>query len=235
MFDNNKNKNQETWDSIAKSFDKTRSKPWKQCMDFIKTLKQSDIVIDIGCGNGRHLIPCAEQCKQVIGLDISRELLFIAKNKLAEKKLKNVIFFHSDAIYIPLKNESVDTVLYIASLHNIQGKEKRIQSLIELKRILKKDGSALISVWSRWQDKYRKQFFKKWFISKSKSEFGDIDIYWRQHGLNIPRFYHLYSKREFLEDITKAGLEIEEIESTKISSNKYPDNFFALVKKLEIN
>jgi len=122
-------------------------------------------------------------------------------------------------------------VLYIASLHNIKDREKRIQSLKELKRILKKDGVALISVWSRWQDKYRKMFLKKWFFKKNKSEFGDIDIYWRQYGLNIPRFYHLYSKKEFLEDLSKSGLKIVEFESVKMHSKKFADNYFVIVKK----
>ncbi len=224
-------KNQEIWNCIAESFDKTRSKPWKICIDFINTLKKTDYVVDMGCGNGRHLVLCAEKCKQATGLDISRELLFIAKNNLAEKKLKNVIFLHSDVTFIPIKNESVDAIIYIACLHNIKSKEKRLQSLKELKRILKKEGTALISVWSRWQDKYRKLFFKKWFIQTDKSEFGDIDIYWKQDGFNIPRFYHLYSKKEFIEDLTKAGLKIEKIESIKLCSKKYTDNYFALIKK----
>ncbi|MDH7507519.1 MAG: class I SAM-dependent methyltransferase, partial [Candidatus Thermoplasmatota archaeon] len=188
MIDNIK-KNQETWDLISKSFDKTRQKPWKQCIDFIKKLKKTDTVIDIGCGNGRHLVICAEHCKKVIGLDLSKELLHIAKEKLEEKKLTNAIFLHSDARFIPLKNESVDAALYIASLHNIHGKENRIQSLKELKRILKKEGTALISVWSKWQDKYRKIFLKKFLLKKEELEFGDIDIYWKQHNLNVPRFY----------------------------------------------
>jgi ubiquinone/menaquinone biosynthesis C-methylase UbiE len=125
----------------------------------------------------------------------------------------------------------VDAVLYIASLHNIKGKNRRIQSLKEVKRILKKGGKAQISVWSRWQDKFRKQFFKKWFIQTGADEFGDIDIYWRQHGLNIPRFYHLYSKKEFLKDISEAGLELLEIQDVKMYSKKHPDNYFAVLKK----
>lgn len=231
MVENNSSKNQETWDYIAESFDKTRSKPWKLCIDFINTLKGTNIVVDLGCGNGRHLIPCAKQCKLAFGLDISEELLLIAKNKLMENKLKNVVFLHSDVLNLPIKNDTIDAVLFIASLHNIKGKEKRIKSLKELKRILKKDGRALISVWSRWQDRYRVLFFKKWFTQIDKSDFGDINIYWRQHGLNIPRFYHLYSKKEFIEDIKKAGLNIERIVSIKIRSKKHSDNFFAFVNK----
>ena len=231
MIDDTVRKNQETWNCIAKSFDKTRTKPWKQCIDFVKNLNITETIVDMGCGNGRHLIICAEYSKHVIGLDLSKELLFIAKNKMEEKNIKNAIFLHSDVKFIPIKNETVDAILYIASLHNISGRHNRIQSLRELKRILKKDGVALISVWSRWQDKYRKLFFKKWFRCTSKSDFGDIDIYWRQHNLNIPRFYHLYSKKELIEDLTKAGLKIKKIESVKLHSQKYPDNFFAIVIK----
>lgn len=64
-----------------------------------------------------------------------------------------------------------------------------------------------------------------------QAEFGDINIYWRQHGLDIPRFYHLYSKREFLSDLRKADLEIIDIQDVKMYSEKHPDNYFAVVKK----
>jgi len=94
-------KNQITWDSIAHSFDSTRRRPWKQCIDFINNLKETDLAVDMGCGNGRHLVLCAENCKQVIGLDISRVLLNIAKYKLKEKKLNiddKVISFFPESL-----------------------------------------------------------------------------------------------------------------------------------------
>jgi len=222
-------KSEDTWNSIAHSFDSTRRKPWAECIDFIKTLPKDSLVADVACGNGRHLIPCAKHCKQVIGVDVSKELLKITQNKLNE--LNNVELIHSDAVNIPLKENSADAVLFIAALHNIAQRYRRIKSLKEINRILKPNGEAIISVWSRWQDKFRRQFFKKWFTQIGKSEFGDIDIYWRQHGLDIPRFYHLYSKKEFVSDIHQAGLEIVEIRGVKLQSKKYPDNFFAVVKK----
>ncbi|MDH7517029.1 MAG: methyltransferase domain-containing protein [Candidatus Thermoplasmatota archaeon] len=222
---------EETWDAIAESFDKTRNKPWDICLDFIKTLKKTDVVADIGCGNGRHLIPCAKQCKNAIGVDISSKLLGIIKKKLLENNLKNTVLLYSDATSIPIKDGSVDAVIFVASLHNIKGRDNRVKALKEIKRVMKKGGKALISVWSRWQDKYRKQFFKKWFTQIGKSEFGDIDICWRQHGLDIPRFYHLYSRKEFIDDIKKSGLKIEKIENIKIASKKYPDNYFVVVTK----
>ena len=222
---------EKTWDTIAKSFDQTRRKPWNECLDFIEKLPKESIVADIGCGNGRHLIPCAKHCKKVIGIDLSKELLDIVKEKLDFEKIKNVTLFHADATNIPVGDESVDAVLYIAALHNIKGRNNRIKSLKEIKRILKKNGVAQISVWSRWQDKYRKQFFNKWFAQTGELEFGDINIYWRQHGLDIPRFYHLYSKKEFQKDLKEAGFKIAEIKDVKMHSKRYPDNYFSITKR----
>ena len=153
-YENNEN----TWDSIAKSFDSTRRKPWKQCIEFIETLSNNDTVVDIGCGNGRHIFPCSNNCRKVIGLDISRELLCIVKKKLNENKIRNISLIHSDFTNIPIKNDALDAVLFIASLHNIRGRENRIQALRGLKRVLKINGRAIISVWSRWQDKYKSTY-----------------------------------------------------------------------------
>ena len=224
-------KSKDTWNSIAKSFDSTRRKTWKECIDFIDNLSKNCIVADIGSGNGRHLIPCAKHCKKVIGLDVSDELLKIVQKKVDENKLNNVELIQSDAVNIPFKNNSVDAILFIATLHNIPERRRRINALEEINRILKPDGTAIISVWSRWQDKFRQRFVSRCFKRYERKEFGDIKLHWRQHGLNVPRFYHLYDKREFSNDLKKAGLEIIEIQNAKIHSKKYPDNYFAIVKK----
>jgi alkylated DNA repair protein alkB family protein 8 len=229
MKDNLAGESEQTWDTIAESFDTTRRKPWQQCIDFINELPKSAVVADLGCGNGRHLIPCAERCKKVIGLDISRNLLKITLDEIGKKELGNVNLIHGNLVDLPFKNNSLDAILYIASLHNIKGRENRICSLKEVKRVLKEDGRALISVWSRWQDKFRIYFLKQLF--NHKGEFGDIEIYWKQHKLNVPRFYHLYSKSEFVDDIEHTGLNIKNIFSVKLYSKQSSDNYFTIVTK----
>ena len=113
MADNQFKKSEKTWNAIAESFDNTRRKPWKQCIDFINNLPESYIVADFGCGNGRHLIPCAERCSKVIGLDILRELLKIVEKKIINRNIRNINIIHSDATLLPLKNNSVNAILYI--------------------------------------------------------------------------------------------------------------------------
>lgn len=223
-----------TWNIIADSFDKTRRDPWNICLDFINSLDEEIHLVDLGCGNGRHLISSATKIKNCVGCDISIELLKIVKEKTSLKKLENISLVNSDACCIPLRNDSIDAVLFIASLHNIRGKKNRIKALKEIKRILKINGEALISVWSRWQDKYRKEFQRKLFIKSLKGEeFGDINIYWKKDGLNVPRFYHLYSNQEFKKDLKKSGLKLIEFKSIKINSKNNPDNSFAIVKKIK--
>jgi tRNA (uracil-5-)-methyltransferase TRM9 len=220
---------EETWDTIAESFDITRQKPWKFCLDFIRSIKNNEVVADIGCGNGRHLLVCAENCSHVIGVDISLKLLKIVKNKLTNKNIVNASLIHADVVELPLANNSLNTVLFVASLHNIKGKEHRHRALKEIARVLKPKGIALISVWSRWQRKYWRYFMKQ-FIIRSR-EFGDIDVFWRQHNLNVPRFYHLFSKEEFAQELHDARFHIQILQTVKIHSRYFPDNYFAVVEK----
>ncbi|HVQ01847.1 MAG TPA: class I SAM-dependent methyltransferase [Candidatus Thermoplasmatota archaeon] len=223
---------QRTWDAIAESFDSTRRKPWKQCIEYITTLKKTDVVIDCGCGNGRHLFPAAVRCSQAFGVDISKKLLSIVRQRTVENNLTNITLLHADLAHLPLRNDSVDAVLCIASLHNIKGQENRRAALREMHRILRPQATALVSVWSRWQDRYRRYFAKQLFVRSS--ELGDIDIYWRQHHLNVPRFYHLYSKREFVQELRDEGFLIENIEDARLASKRFPDNYFATVRKILI-
>ncbi|MFO7677401.1 MAG: class I SAM-dependent methyltransferase [Thermoplasmatota archaeon] len=218
---------EDTWNCIAESFDATRKKPWGYVIDFINSLSSNAIVADIGCGNGRHLLLCTEKFKICIGLDISINLLHITKKKV-NSHVKNILLIQGNLVRIPLKDNSVETVLFIAALHNIKGRENRVSCLKEVKRILKPTGKGLLSVWTQEQDRFRDYFVNK---DDSKKEFGDILISWNRDSINIPRFYHLYRKDELLNDIQEAGLKINLIDECKICSKKYPDNYFCLVSK----
>lgn len=229
MEKNQTDTNEQTWDAIAESFDKTRKKPWKTTIDYINSIPKNTTVLDIGCGNGRHLVPCTRQCKHVIGLDISKNLLKIVDKKIKENKITNATLVHGNMICLPIGNNSIDSVLCIASIHNVKGRQNRILVLKEIYRILKKNSTAFISVWSRWQDRFLIHHLKKIFTHDG--EFGDIDIYWKQNKLNVARFYHLYSKRELIKDLRITNFSIEEIIGVKHHSKWFADNYFVKVRK----
>jgi ubiquinone/menaquinone biosynthesis C-methylase UbiE len=215
-----------TWNTIAESFNHTRHKTWDFCLAFIKSISPDTVCADLGCGNGRHLIPLACQVKNAIGYDISINLLSITANMLQKHEITNTSLVQGDLVHLPFKSNVFDHIIYIAALHNIKGKKNRIQSLKELYRVLKPEGNALVSVWS--QDQSR---FKDKLKHQQTGEAGDIIIYWRQHKLNIPRFYHLYQKNEFKQELVAADFSIQSLNDLHITSKKEVDNYYAIVEK----
>ncbi|MBC7128747.1 MAG: class I SAM-dependent methyltransferase [Thermoplasmatales archaeon] len=209
------------WDKIAGDFDAKRKFPWKECLDFISSI--SGTCLDLGCGGGRHLAAMKEKCFAV-GADISFSMLEIAREKAGDAFL-----VCCDARNLPFLDETFDNALFIAALHNIEGKEERRKALSELRRILKKEGRAIISVWAKWQDRFIFHFIKKFF--KKQGEHGDILVPWKKNGEEIMRFYHLYSMIEFKKELKESGFKIEKAWSVKKASKWLKDNHFAIVRK----
>jgi ubiquinone/menaquinone biosynthesis C-methylase UbiE len=222
--------NKDIWDSIASSFDTTRKKPWEQVITFLKTLGHCNIVADLGCGNGRHLPACSTSSSKVLAIDISINLLSIAKQQIYQKSISNVAFLDATLTHLPIRSDSVDSAIYIASLHTLQTKEQRIQSIKELHRILRTGKKALISVWSRDQERFRTKIQHN-DTSVQHTEQGDIIVRWKQHNLDIPRFYHLYTKHELINELTNGGFKIVEVKDAMIASKTSVDNYFATVIK----
>lgn len=65
---------------------------------FIENIKNGDNVLDVGCGNGSVAISIAKKIpdSKVIGIDIDRNNIEFAKEKLKENNLRNLTFIHGD-------------------------------------------------------------------------------------------------------------------------------------------
>jgi ubiquinone/menaquinone biosynthesis C-methylase UbiE len=213
----------QTFEAIAEHFDMTRYKPWPESVEYVESIPEGSRVLDIGCGNGRNMILPRRLGHEVVGVDFSMNLLRIAQEKLNIRELaQSGHLIGGDAALLPLKNDTFDAALYIATLHHIPSKKDRLRSLRELERVLRPDGTALISVWALDQPR-----FEELLKNKSKdSDFADIFIPWtRSDGKVFQRFYHLFEKDE-LKDL---------ISQTNLNTEKYffsSDNYFARVRKL---
>jgi tRNA (uracil-5-)-methyltransferase TRM9 len=209
-------------DDITENFDITRRRSWKECIEFMEG--RGGTAIDIACGNGRHTIPMSGRAIAV-GMDSSAEMVKIASRNAGKK----ASFVVGDASAIPFKSSTFDFALFIAALHNIRGQGGRVKALEEMGRVLKDGGGGLVSVWSRWQDRWRTHFLRNALTLRIKN-FGDIVIPWKM-DVEAMRFYHLYSMRELKKDAKKAGLEIVKSWSVKKTSKKHADNHFIIVRK----
>ncbi len=179
----------ETFDSIAEHFDRTRNRPWEEVVEFLE--RSEGKLLDIGCGNGRHLLEGADLELEVYGVDASKELLKICKEKVGDVEV-----IRSGVKSLPFKESSFDNVIFIAAIHHL--KEGRVKSLREAKRVLKDHGRILVSSWAREQE--------RWDLEEDEQ---DVIVPWHmEDGEVIERFYHLYRLDELEEDVNKSGLEV---------------------------
>lgn len=196
-----------TFDSIAEHFDKTRNRPWDEVVEFLEGLDGK--LLDMGCGNGRHILEAVKGDLEVVGVDASKELLTICKQKVIDESYASskVELIRADVKNLPLLESSFDSALFIAAIHHL--KEGRIRSLREAKRVMKDDSKILISSWARELD--------RWDLEDHERE---VMVPWhREDEEVIERFYHLYTLEELEEDVRRSGLSI--IDSFHSKGNNY--------------
>lgn len=66
-------------------------------------------ILELACGTGNVTIPMAQKGYNIVGVDISQDMLTIAKNKSIEKNL-NLLFIEQNMVELKLK-EKFDTIL----------------------------------------------------------------------------------------------------------------------------
>ena len=97
-------------------------------------------VLEYGCGDGQNTLLLALRGAKVKALDISPDLIEIAKKRLAVNHVEgDVEFIVGSAHNIPLPDESVDIVFGMAILHHLD----LGLSAKEVNRVLKKGGKAI--------------------------------------------------------------------------------------------
>ncbi len=174
------------YNQIANDFSKTRYSVWNGVKKFLDTLLPNSVNADIGCGNGKNMI--YRNDISFIGVDLSTKMIDICNSR----GLHGVV---GDILHLPLKDNSFDNVISIAVVHHLDCKEKRINAIQELYRIVIPDGKILISVWSLNQDANSKRQFK------SPDEMVPFH---NKDGSIYYRYYHLYQENELLEEIETA-------------------------------
>jgi len=84
-------------------------------------------ILDIGCGTGWTSRFLAKRGYDVIGIDISPDMIKYANMKKSEEKIKNLKFFVSDYENITFDNE-FDCVIFFDSLHHADNEKKTIKN-----------------------------------------------------------------------------------------------------------
>jgi len=196
----------EVYNTIADCWSHLRATPWPEVKDFSSSVK--GLILDIGCSNGRNLLPFLEKGMKCVGFDFSHNMIREAKKFLKKKGFTTNLLI-ADVLELPFKEESFDAIVFSRALHHIPTSNLRVETLKNVAKLLKKGGKILITVWRRYYPRFLQDYFSN--IFEKKFEFGDTYKVWHYKGKAYKRFYHLYSQKELETELAKAGLKVEKI------------------------
>ncbi|MFZ5967960.1 MAG: class I SAM-dependent methyltransferase [Bacillota bacterium] len=117
-------------------------------------------ILDVGCGTGNFSIKLAKMGCKVIGVDISEEMLAIARKKAADAKL-DMEFHQMDVYHLDFEDNSFDGIFSMAAFEFIHDGKAAYQ---ELFRVLNPGRKLLIGTIHRdssWGRLYMSKEFQE--------------------------------------------------------------------------
>lgn len=145
------------WNSLFKRDVYVYSEADPEVVNFANSLdtKVFHKVLDLGCGNGRHMKVFAEKGVLVVGIDFSNYALSMAENLLMENKLENFILIKHDIDQLPFPTNHFDALISTRVIqHNTMQNIGKI--ITEIKRVVRKHGRILVTVASMSHHEYGK-------------------------------------------------------------------------------
>lgn len=137
---------QKFWDKQAKGYDYSErqfdpvfKKIILQTKNYLTT---NDKVLDFGCATGTKTIELADSVKEILGVDISTEMINEANKKILKNDSKNIRFTQADISDDKFEKESFDKIITYGVLHLLENNDSILQRIHEL---LKPNGLLIAS------------------------------------------------------------------------------------------
>lgn len=137
---------------------------WRKTAASLLPEREGARLLDIAAGTGDYLISFCRRHREIelaVGLDLSEEMLAIARQKIVGRKLQDRVFLiQGDALRLPFSENSFDTVTVAFGVRNFPDVPR---SLAEMHRVLKPAGEALILELSLPQNKLFNELYLFYF------------------------------------------------------------------------
>ncbi|MCK6449422.1 MAG: metalloregulator ArsR/SmtB family transcription factor [Alphaproteobacteria bacterium] len=98
-------------------------------------------LLDIGTGTGRMLELFAERVEHAVGIDMSREMLAVARANLDKTGRRNCLVRQGDMYQLPLPDRSFDAVIIHQVLHYA---DEPAEAIAEAARVLRPGGRLVV-------------------------------------------------------------------------------------------
>ena len=126
-------------------------------------LRPGDRVLDLACGWGRHSLELASYGLNVIGLDLSHELLALARYQARRRGLK-VNWVEADVAHLPLRGEFDAVAQFCGNLITwFAGRDETLAALSRVASLLRPGGRLLFGT-DDWRPELpgRSQHWDEW-------------------------------------------------------------------------
>jgi demethylmenaquinone methyltransferase/2-methoxy-6-polyprenyl-1,4-benzoquinol methylase len=113
-----------TYDLLNAILSLSLDKAWRSAAINILEIRDGDTVLDIATGTGDLAIPAANSGANVIGIDLSRQMLLRALGKADEQDLRARCFLvQGDALSMPFRNETFKSAMVAFGIRNMNNLE----------------------------------------------------------------------------------------------------------------
>jgi len=181
-----------------------------------KYFDKNKSILDVGCGAGRTTFNLYEMgYKNIIGLDLTPEMISAAKTINKEKKTE-IEFVVGDATELNFEDEAFDQALFsFNGLMQIPERKNRIKALKEIKRVLTENGIFIFTTHDRENNENFKEFWEKeekiWKEGKQDTrtyEYGDKILPSDNDDRDL--FIHFPNREEIIECLEETGWKLIE-------------------------
>ena len=201
------------FDNIAKDYDSLNhimslsiDKIWRRkAIKKIKDAGEAPRVLDVACGTGDFSIAIAKAVRkgEVIGVDISKEMLEVMRQKVLKNKLESIISQEvGDGEALRFPEGSFDRVVNAFGIRNFEDRDKGLREAL---RVLKPGGRLVILELSRPQNKIIRWFYDLYFLHILPIIGGKVSGDKAAYAYLPASVKAFPGKKEFTDELRRAG------------------------------
>jgi ubiquinone/menaquinone biosynthesis C-methylase UbiE len=184
-----------------------RGNPRSGLVDAIGVGRERILDVCVGTGASAVRVAAYYAGSQIVGIDLSEEMLAVARRKIGRWGLSNIEVLHASADAMPFPDGDFDAAMVSFALHEFEP-ELRARILAEIARVLKPGGRLCVIDFARQGGRVNRAFLAAWTLIEPPGFRRFLDLDWRagvdDRGLRFERaaeysFSNLYVLRKAVE------------------------------------